>query len=160
MVLGCALTSIENPDFEIGYRQIESQQPIQGSRANFMISYSIFVVDDEQTIRDGVSMALENDYRVVAFADAETAINAMKSDPPDLVLLDIGLPGISGIDALHQIRDDHPEVLVVMITAYEDIDTVISSMKAGAHDYVVKPLHMDSLEVTIKNECISDKKTK
>ena len=116
-----------------------------------MISYSIFIVDDEQTIRDGVSMALEADYRVMAFADAEAAISAMKSDPPDLVLLDIGLPGISGIDALHRIREEHPEILVIMITAYEDIDTVISSMKAGAHDYVVKPLHMDSLEVTIKN---------
>lgn len=116
-----------------------------------MISYSIFIVDDEQTIRDGVSVALENDYRVMAFADAETAISTIKTDPPDLVLLDIGLPGISGIDALHEIREEYPEILVIMITAYEDIDTVISSMKAGAHDYVVKPLHMDSLEITIGN---------
>ena len=75
----------------------------------------------------------------------------MQTDPPDLVILDIGLPGMSGIDALKKIRAQHPQVLVIMITAYEDIDTVISAMKAGAHDYVVKPLHMESLEKTIAN---------
>ncbi len=116
-----------------------------------MITYSIFIVDDEQTIRDGATLALEVDYRVKAFADAETAISAMQKAPPDLVILDIGLPGMSGIEALREIKKEHPAAPVIMITAYEDIDTVVSAMKAGAYDYVVKPLHMDSLEVTIKN---------
>ena len=116
-----------------------------------MITYSIYIVDDEETIRDGVSLALEADYRVAAFPDAESAIDAIKKEAPDLILLDIGLPRMSGIEALHEIKENHPEVLVIMITAYEDIETVIFAMKAGAYDYVIKPLHMDALEVTIQN---------
>jgi DNA-binding NtrC family response regulator len=109
------------------------------------------VVDDEETITQSIKMAIETDYRVLTFADAETAIDAIKKDPPDLVLLDIGLPGISGVEALGEIKNQYPDMLVIMITAYEDVATVISSMKLGAYDYVIKPLHMDGLEVTIRN---------
>ncbi len=116
-----------------------------------MITYSVYIVDDEQTIREGITMALEADYRVDAFSTAETAIEAMKSDPPDLVLLDIGLPGMNGIEALKKIKSQYPDVLIIMITAYEDVNTVVSAMKLGAYDYVVKPIHMDGLEVTIRN---------
>jgi DNA-binding response OmpR family regulator len=59
-----------------------------------MISFSIYVIDDEQTIRDGITMALEADYRVKSFSKAEPAIDALGENPPDLILLDIGLPGI------------------------------------------------------------------
>jgi len=116
-----------------------------------VISYSIYIVDDEQEIREGLTMALEADYQVEAFSTAETAMDAIKSHPPDLVLLDIGLPGMNGIEALRQIKTLYPDVLIIMITAYEDINTVISAMKLGAYDYVVKPIHMDGLEVTIRN---------
>ena len=115
------------------------------------ISYSIYIVDDEITITDGVTMALEDDYQIKAFSDAETAIEQLEEDPPDLILLDIGLPGMNGIDALGHIKDLYPDILVIMITAYEDVDSVISAMKLGAYDYVVKPLYMDGLEVTIRN---------
>jgi len=116
-----------------------------------MIPYSIYIVDDEKTIREGVSMALGADYSVKAFDTAESAIDTIKENPPDLVLLDIGLPGINGIEALGIIKGISPDILVIMITAYEDINSVISAMKLGAYDYVVKPLHMDALEVTIGN---------
>lgn len=116
-----------------------------------MISYVIYIVDDEETVRDGISLALEGDYHVEAFASAEAVIEAVASRVPDLVLLDIGLPGINGIEALDQIKGMNPEILVIMITAYEDINTVIAAMKQGAYDYVVKPLHMDALRVTIEN---------
>ena len=116
-----------------------------------MITYSIYVVDDEQTIREGITMALEGDYRVEAFVAAEVALDAIIRKPPDLVLLDIGLPGMNGIEALREIKNLYPDMLVVMITAYEDVNTVISAMRLGAYDYVVKPIHMDGLEVTIGN---------
>ncbi len=86
-----------------------------------------------------------------SFSSAEPAIDALEEDPPDLILLDVGLPGINGIEALRQIKSLNPDILVIMITAYEDVDTVISAMKLGAYDYVIKPLHMDGLEVTIRN---------
>lgn len=116
-----------------------------------MISYSIYVVDDEDTIREGITMALEADYQIKTFSTAEAAIDIIKENPPDLILLDIGLPGMSGIEALCKIKALHADVLVIMVTAYEDIDTVISAMKLGASDYVVKPIHMEGLEVTVRN---------
>jgi len=116
-----------------------------------MIQYTLYVIDDEQTIRKGITAAFEGDYQIEAFETAEAAMDALKGKPPDLVLLDIGLPGMNGIEALRQMKDFHPDLLVIMITAYEDISTVISAMKLGAYDYVVKPLHMDGLEVTIGN---------
>ncbi|MGD9067124.1 MAG: response regulator, partial [Desulfobacterales bacterium] len=70
--------------------------------------YTIYIVDDEKTITDGVTMALEDDYRIKAFSDAETAIAQLEKDPPDLILLDIGLPGMNGIDALRHIKDVYP----------------------------------------------------
>lgn len=116
-----------------------------------MIPYSIFVVDDEQTIREGISMALEKNYRVEAFSTAEASIKSMKKEPPDLVLLDIGLPGMDGIEALAKMKNMYPHILIIMITAFEDVKTVISAMKLDAYDYVVKPIHMDGLEVMIQN---------
>lgn len=116
-----------------------------------MDKFSIYIVDDEQTIREGISMAIEDIYLVTSFATAEDALSALSEDPADLVLLDIGLPGMSGIEALQKIKALYPEIPVVMITAYEDVDTVISAMKSGAYDYVLKPLHMDALEITISN---------
>jgi two-component system, NtrC family, response regulator AtoC len=116
-----------------------------------MITFSLYVIDDEKTITDGITMALEGEFRLKSFSRAEPAIEALEKEPPDLILLDVGLPGMDGIEALRQIRSSNPDILVIMITAYEDIDTVISAMKLGAYDYVVKPLHMDALEVTIRN---------
>ena len=116
-----------------------------------MISYTLYIVDDEKSIREGVSYAFKKEYLIKSFATAKSAIKNIKSDPPDLILLDIGLPDMSGIEVLKEVKQFCPEVLVIMITAYEDIQTVISAMKYGAYDYVIKPLNMDSLRVHVKN---------
>lgn len=116
-----------------------------------MVTYSIYIVDDEQSLAKGIALSLQKDYRTKSFVSAETALNSMNKDIPDLILLDIGLPGMNGIDALQAIKKDYPDIVVIMITAFEDIKTVISAMRFGAYDYVVKPLQMDALEVTIKN---------
>jgi len=116
-----------------------------------MMCFTIYVVDDEQVAREGISLALRKNYQVRAFPTGEVAIQAMLTEPPDLVLLDIGLPGMSGIEALGKIKSLYPEMAVIMITAYEDVNTIVSAMKQGAHDYVVKPLQMDSLMVTVRN---------
>jgi len=117
-----------------------------------MTSYSIYVVDDEAVARNGLKLALKKkNYKVRAFESAESALKAIDEDPPDLVLLDIGLPGMSGVEALEIIKERHPEVIIVMITAYEDVPTVVASMKNGAYEYVVKPVHMDALLVILRN---------
>ena len=116
-----------------------------------MIQYTVYIIDDDEIIRSGIHLALESEYHICSFATAEAALDALPSDPPDLILLDIGLPGMDGIKALHHIREGYPDILVIMITAYEDIQTVISAMKLGAYDYVVKPIVMDGLEISIRN---------
>jgi DNA-binding NtrC family response regulator len=116
-----------------------------------MRPFFLYVIDDEAVAREGITLALEKDFRVKAFGDAESALKQLKEDGPDLVLLDIGLPGISGVEALSRIKALRPETLVIMITAYEDVDSVVSSMKQGAHDYLVKPLQMGALITTIRN---------
>lgn len=116
-----------------------------------MIAYTLFVVDDEESIREAVTFGLKRLYTVHPFASAEEALAAAGKTPPDLILLDIGLPGMSGIEALAEIKRIHPAVLVIMITAVEDIETVVAAMRAGAHDYVVKPLHLDTIKVSVAN---------
>lgn len=116
-----------------------------------MIDFTIFIVDDEPVIREGVASDLEDDYTVLAFATAEDAINAFAKTVPDLILLDIELPGLKGSEALTRFKALKNDVLVIMITAYEDIKLVISCMKNGAYDYIVKPIHMETLSLSISN---------
>jgi DNA-binding NtrC family response regulator len=117
-----------------------------------MTPYSIYIVDDEAVARNGLKLALKKkNYDVAAFESAESALKTIDESPPDLVLLDIGLPGMSGVEALEIIKERHPEVIIVMITAYEDVQTVVSSMKNGAYEYVVKPVQMDALLVILRN---------
>ena len=115
-----------------------------------MIKYTIYVVDDDDLVMDGIISALGTEYKLKAFSTAEDVLRSLKKELPDLILLDIGLPGMDGIEALAKIKVISSVILVIMITAFEDIDTVISAMKQGAYDYVVKPLHLDTLKATIQ----------
>ena len=125
-----------------------------------MITFTIYIVDDEPLVREGISLTLRKYFSVEVYPSAEAAIESMESNIPDMVLLDIGLPGMSGIKALEKIKHIHPELIVIMITAYEDIRTVVEAMKLGAYDYVVKPVQMDALLVTVRNalEAVSMRK--
>ena len=116
-----------------------------------MTSFSVFVVEDEESVRYGISLALEGKYRVRAFPDAESAIAALGEGAPDLVLMDIGLPGMNGVEALKTMKGICPDLVGLVITAYEDVQTVVSAMKAGAFDYVLKPLHAETLEMHVAN---------
>ena len=116
-----------------------------------MIPYTIFLVDDEPSIQKGISYGLGKKYNVTCFSSGETAVKAISENPPDLVLLDIGLPGMDGLEVLNEIKKRVSDIIVIMITAYEDIDTVISAMKSGAQDYIIKPIQLDSLKICIRN---------
>ncbi len=111
----------------------------------------VLVVDDEPFAREGISLALRSHYRVEAFSSAEAAIESMLSNPPGMVLLDVGLPGMDGIQALEKIKQMYPGVIIIMTTASEDANTVAAAMKLGAHDYIVKPFQVDALLKTMLN---------
>ncbi|MCP4716696.1 MAG: sigma-54-dependent Fis family transcriptional regulator [Deltaproteobacteria bacterium] len=112
---------------------------------------TIYVIDDEELIREWVIARLEDTYTVSGFSTAHEGIAAVQTEQPDLVLLDIGLPDMSGLDALHSIKQSFPDILIIMITANNDIDQAISAMKLDAYDYVLKPLNGDRLDLSIRN---------
>jgi DNA-binding NtrC family response regulator len=116
-----------------------------------MNSYKIYLVDDEESVRIGVSFGLKNFYGIETFSNAEEAVSAVEKNRPDLVLLDIGLPGMSGIQALEKIKKIDLGIVVIMMTAYEDVDTVVSAMKIGAADYIIKPIRLDFIKNSIHN---------
>ncbi|HDM78558.1 MAG TPA: sigma-54-dependent Fis family transcriptional regulator [Deltaproteobacteria bacterium] len=116
-----------------------------------MDKFTIHVVDDEESIRKGLKASFKQKYHVKTFSSAESALSEMVNRTPQLVLLDIGLPGMGGIEALEKIKTISPETLVIMITGYEDLNTVVTAIRAGAYDYIVKPLQIDALRVTIEN---------
>jgi DNA-binding NtrC family response regulator len=111
----------------------------------------ILVIDDESLVGEAIAAALEDGCQVVAFEAAEPALAALGRMAPDLVLLDIGLPGMGGLEALARIRRHDANLPVVMITADRDISTVVAAVKQGAWDYITKPLKMDALTRAIDN---------
>jgi DNA-binding NtrC family response regulator len=115
-----------------------------------MIQYTIAIVDDEETIRDSLNMILSDSYRICLYGDAESFVTSLEATLPDVVLMDIGLPVMSGIEALEIFKPKAPNTPVIMITAFEDINMVITSMKMGAFDFILKPINPDLLELTIK----------
>lgn len=115
-----------------------------------MIRYTIAIVDDEKSIREALEMVLSSNYAIRLFQDAEGFLASLEEEVPDLVLMDIGLPAMSGIEALGIFKKNHPQVPVIMITAYGEISMVIDSMKSGAYDFVLKPINPDILELNIE----------
>ena len=117
-----------------------------------MKPYTIYVVDDEESIREGIHALFSERYHVLPFETAEEALAEMAGgNSADLVLMDIGLPGMQGIEALQKIKAAYSETPVIMITAFEDLQTIVSAMKKGAFDYIVKPVNPDHLDITLRN---------
>ena len=116
-----------------------------------MSSTKIFIVDDELVMRKSLSGWLERDgYEVDTAESGEEAIEKLKKTRFDLLLVDIKMEGISGLDVLKHVMENDPDVAVIMITAYGSIPTAIEAMKNGAHDYLLKPFDPDKLGVLIE----------
>lgn len=120
-----------------------------------MIRYSLAIVDDEETIRDSLNIILGDTYDVFLYKDGESFIASLENSLPDVVLMDIGLPEMDGIQALKLVKEKKGNLPVIMITAYEDITMVIRSMKTGAFDFILKPINPDLLELTIQKAIAS-----
>jgi DNA-binding NtrC family response regulator len=113
--------------------------------------YRILVVDDEPGVRHSFRKLLEHQYRVETAEDGTTALATIEATRPDLVFMDIRMPGISGMEALERIKESHPDIPVVMMTAHGDTQKVIEAIRIGAYDYLVKPLRAENvLEVATK----------
>ena len=111
----------------------------------------ILVVDDEHLIRWSLEQNLKKQgYEVVTAGSGEDALRLVREEQPDLVLLDIQLPGISGIDVLEKIKDHDDDIIVIMVTANSGLENAVNAMRLGAYDYVSKPFNLDELAIVVK----------
>lgn len=115
-----------------------------------MYRYKILIVDDDRLLQNSLKNILSGNYDTVIAGSGEETLRLLKKHAFDLILLDIRLPGMDGIETLKKVRLMQPDLFIIMMTAYEDIKTVVTSMKMGAHDYLVKPLDIEMLEIIIE----------
>jgi DNA-binding NtrC family response regulator len=110
---------------------------------------SILIVDDEVAVRESLKMILKKDYKVFLAKDAEEAFLQIKENSPEVILLDIILPGLDGLKVLERIKQNDPNTIVIMITATKTAKTSVEAMKIGAYDCVTKPFDIDELRLII-----------
>ncbi len=116
-----------------------------------MRKHRILVVDDEHLIRWSLEQNLKKQgYEVVTAGSGEEALKLVREESPDLMLLDIQLPGINGLEVLEKVRESEEEVIVIMVTALGVLETAVKAMRMGAYDYINKPFNLDELAIVIK----------
>jgi two-component system, NtrC family, response regulator AtoC len=110
----------------------------------------IFVTDDEQAIRSSITKRLTRQgHRVVGYESGEALLEGLKHNLPDLVLLDVRMPGISGLEALKQVRQLAPATIVIMLTAYGTVQDAVETMKLGAYDFMIKSVDLEGIDAVI-----------
>ena len=111
---------------------------------------TILVVDDERGVRQSFNMALKNKYHVLLAATGEKAVDILQKNSIDLILLDILLPDIDGIDLLKKFKKTEPNTEIIMITAVNDLRTAVKAIKLGAYEYIIKPFMVDEVLTLIR----------
>jgi DNA-binding NtrC family response regulator len=113
------------------------------------MSKSILIVEDEQTLRESLQRLFSKEgYRVDTADSAEKALSLTVDAMYDIIVSDIILPGIDGIEMMTRIRENQPEVVFIVITAYASIDTSVKALRVGAYDYIMKPIiHEEILQI-------------
>src|SRR5215510_2788262 len=110
----------------------------------------IFVTDDEQAIRSSITKRLTRQgHHVVGYESGESLLEALQHKLPDLVLLDVKMPGISGLEALKQVRQMAPATIVIMLTAYGTVQDAVETMKLGAYDFMIKSVDLEGIDAVI-----------
>lgn len=110
----------------------------------------VLLVDDEPGIRSSLKMVLEPSYEVLCAADAEEGLNLFRQESPDLVLLDVVLPGVDGLSLLEILRSEDSRIPVMMLTGTNTVKTAVEAMKKGAVEYLTKPFDVDDLRLTVE----------
>lgn len=112
----------------------------------------VLIVDDEQSMREFLSILLEREgYQVVSAANAAGALELLENGLFDLVISDVQMPGLSGIELLERIKSSAPDTAVLMITAFSTAEQAVEAMKLGAYDYIAKPFKIEEVKQLVKN---------
>ena len=112
----------------------------------------LLIVEDEETLRESLKRVFQREgYQVEAVGNAETALELFEEGTYDLIVTDIILPGNTGIELLKRVKEVHPEQIVIIITAYASLETAVETLRAGAYDYIVKPIIHEEIKQIVKN---------
>ncbi len=114
----------------------------------------VLIVDDHPVVRQGLQSLLSNYPDIQVVGEADTGLRALEEAAllqPDVVLLDIRLPGASGMDVARQLRQQNPQARIIILTAYEDDEYLIGALQAGAHGYLLKSTSHETLTEAIRN---------
>ena len=115
-----------------------------------MAKERILVVDDDESLRRVLQVQLEQQgYSVTSAASAQQALSALQLRSYDLVVTDLKMPGLSGIELLKQMRSQYPETTVIILTAFGTVETAVQAMKAGAYDYLTKPVDPEEMSLVV-----------
>jgi len=113
---------------------------------------NILVVDDEESIRESLKGILQDEgFRPLVAEDGEEGLTILRDESPDIILLDIWMPGLDGIETLKKIREEYPEQLVIMMSGHGTIETAVKATKLGAFDFIEKPLSLEKVLLSIQN---------
>jgi len=113
---------------------------------------SILIVDDEDSVRDSLfNWFMEDGYRVECAENAKIALSKLESDSFDIILADIKMPGMDGLEMLRRIKSLKADSIVIVMTAFATVDTAVQALKDGAFDYITKPFDPDDLSHLIRN---------
>jgi two-component system nitrogen regulation response regulator NtrX len=116
------------------------------------VAETICIVDDEPAILHSLSNILEDEgYQVVVATNGVEGMKVVRSDSPDLVLLDIWMPEMDGLETLKRLRTQFPGILVVMMSGHGSIETAVKATKLGAYDYLEKPLDLEKVTILVRN---------
>ena len=105
----------------------------------------VWIIDDEESIRTICTSALEDLFKVESFANASEALLQLNSTQPDLIITDIKMPGMSGLEFLDKVSEKFPEIPTIIITAHANIDNALSAYKGGAFEYLTKPFDINEI---------------
>ncbi|ATO65651.1 response regulator transcription factor [Mycobacterium avium] len=112
---------------------------------------NVLVVDDEAVLAEMVSMALRYEgWKIATASDGASAIAAARNQRPDVVVLDVMLPDMSGLDVLHKLREENPQLPVLLLTAKDAVEDRIAGLTAGGDDYVTKPFSIEEVVLRLR----------
>ncbi len=115
-----------------------------------MSNKRLYVIDDDSSIRELFTEALGEQYDLDTFEDGQKGMEALEEELPDLLVLDLRLPGKGGLEIMEEIHERWSNLPVIMVTAHQDVTSAVQAMKMGAFDYVVKPFDLEEIEVVIE----------
>jgi two-component system sensor histidine kinase/response regulator len=113
--------------------------------------FNILVIDDEEAMRDSCLQVLaKEEYQVETAEDGKTGLQKVEKLKPDLILVDLKMPGVCGMEVLEKVRDVDPNIIAIVITGFATIDSAVESMKQGAYDFLPKPFTPDELRIIVR----------